>query len=60
MWLGWWGDSAVLPAPTFHSADFLGLSERAVINTGPLVGLSLAGRLDLLPTTTLRNNVPIV
>lgn len=26
------------------------LAERAVINSGPLVGLSLAGRLDLLPT----------
>ncbi len=25
------------------------LAERAVINSGPLVGLSLAGRLDVLP-----------
>ena len=25
------------------------LPERAVVNAGPLVGLSLAGRLDLLP-----------
>jgi len=25
------------------------LAERAVINAGPLVALSLAGRLDLLP-----------
>ena len=25
------------------------LAERAIINSGPLVALSLAGRLDLLP-----------
>ena len=34
--------------------------ERAVVNAGPLIGLSIAGRLDLLPALFKEFRIPVM